>query len=266
MVRLAFPDAGASLNPPGRPCLRWDLLARARAARNLKNHGVSPCPARAAARHPSRPGGLLLPQTHEDSRRLIADIHAAGREQDLVLMSRRRFNFLRWGQDIMGFPVESLVAWFTQTAETLNRLDQAIGGDSRIWITHMQTPVRNGLLLLSLAGEPLTLNALHRLIIVSAPNAGDPGRDAWRRRSFCYRMIEQAEARVKRLGDPLTSMTSPTVKDYFLTSWANLNDRTKSSIQAVFLSLADPLLHGPLYQMSLPMSRSVRAGPSAPTS
>ena len=210
-----------------------------------KSTGSAPAIARAVLEQGC--GGLFLCAHSGHVEQALRWIDGAGRWEDMLLFSERRFNFLEWGRRA-GFPVEHQVAMFTQALESLSRQDGARHTGDLFWSRAMQSMIRSAIVLTMLAAAPLSLDTLSR-ILTGAPDKGDPHRPAWRHRSFCWQLIEHARENVKRGGDPLALHDLEQVEAYWLSYWANLADRTKTSIVSVADSLMSPLLYGELHRM-----------------
>ena len=148
--------------------------------------------------------GLILCATEEEAERQLGYLRDAGVWPRVVRFSRgHRFNAFAWApRHGHGLGIEDLTALFMELAQVAGRTRfSAAGGDSAVWLNHMQSMVRPAIALLLLAQGAFSVYDLHRLILSAPADRHDPAREVWRRDSFCWETIETARARVAEGGD-----------------------------------------------------------------
>jgi hypothetical protein len=193
-------------------------------------------------------GGLILCATAEEAERQLAYLYDARAWARAVRFSRgHRFNAFAWGYR-HGLGIEDLTALFMELAQVAGRARfSAAGGDSAVWLQHMQAMVRPAIALLLLAQGAFSVYDLHRLILSAPADRHDPARETWRRDSFCWETLQAARARVAALADARRRHDLALAEDYFLHHLARLNPRTRTSIEAVFTAVSSPLLYSDLH-------------------
>jgi hypothetical protein len=172
-----------------------------------------------------------------------------GRGEDVIRITpggRYGFNFMQW---IAGFgeggergPL-AIVALLEEIASILN--PQA-GGNSRdpFWETAMRTRLTNLVLLAQLARLPVTLDLLAALL-ASAPVTLAQAQDAkWQKGSVMWHCLREAEAWTQH--DPAARRDWEAVRRYHLESYAQLDNKPKSSIETMVEQLINPFLVRPL--------------------
>lgn len=90
-----------------------------------------------------RCGGLILCATEEEAERQLSYLRDAGAWPRVVRFSQgHRFNTFAWGRR-HGLGIEDLTALFMELAQVAGRTRfSAAGGDSAVWLNHMQSMVR----------------------------------------------------------------------------------------------------------------------------
>jgi hypothetical protein len=196
-------------------------------------------------------GGLVMCAKPEECSIWKRYAEETGRADDLVIFSadsRWFFNYLYYelahsGRG--GGQTESVVNLFTRIVEIIEGKQEVAGGD-QYWERTMKELVRNGVDLLSLGKETITLDDLVKLI-ADAPQSPQQLADKdWRAASFCVECVTAAEGReltTRERHDLEASVR------YFFKTFATLGDRTRSSIVSVFTSIADILQHGIIWEL-----------------
>jgi hypothetical protein len=129
---------------------------------------------------------------------------------------------------------------------TVSELGDRTGGGSgqdenKYFRLEAQRLCRNGLLVLVLSDRPVTIPDLHGFI-VSAPQSPEQVKsEAWQQASFCFRMLQQADAAAKSDSQRADFDLALT---YFLSEWPALSSRTRSVVQSTLTSVTDGLSRG----------------------
>ena len=196
-------------------------------------------------------GGLVMCAKPEERKLWTQYARETGREESLVIISPDhswRFNFLDYElrrKGSGGGQTENLVNLLTSITEIVEG-KQDIGGGDRFWERAMNELLRNAIDLLSLSKGTLSLQAVYDLIVTAPQHPAQIGEEQWRQTSFCAECIREAERKPKTTREQHDFEVA--VK-YWLKSYANLADRTRTSIVATFTSIADILLHGIAWEL-----------------
>ena len=92
-----------------------------------------------------------------------------------------------------------------------------------------------------MAKDRLSVPELYRLVVSAPVSFEQVGSESWRKGSFCFQCLEEADAR-RKTGRQRADLEL--VSDYFLLEWANLSDRTRSVVLSTFTSMVDILNRG----------------------
>jgi type IV secretory pathway TraG/TraD family ATPase VirD4 len=95
--------------------------------------------------------------------------------------------------------------------------------------------------LLIMARGRLSVTDLYRLVTSAATSQEQWKSDEWRKSSFCFQCLREADAKPKT---PVQEADFGLVADYFAIEWVNLSDRTRSNILTMFTSMLDKLNRG----------------------
>lgn len=162
------------------------------------------------------------------------------RENDLMFLSKETFNYLdheskRTGTG--GGQIENLVNLYLEISNMGKDKKNSGGGNDEYWQAAVRQMLRNTMTVLQLAGEPITLENIHDLII-SAPSASNP---ALSENGYCVDLMA--------LNVPEEQKNSPDfqiAKTYFLEEFATLDERTRSNTISSFTVTADAMQRGEL--------------------
>lgn len=194
-------------------------------------------------------GGIFFTVKPEDAREYARRVKAAGREQDLRVISIEdrpyRFNFVEEERRYTRDPV-MLAENITGLLTTLSELGQAEasgGGDSneKFFREGMQRLSRSALLPLILSGEPVTMANLHRLVVTAAQTREQARSEAFQRESFLYHCLKAGDSVPKNASLQADWEMCVT---FFMEEWCTLSPRTRSVIQAMLTTLTDALARG----------------------
>lgn len=204
-------------------------------------------------------GGLVCCAKPEERVLWTRHAHATGRAGDLVIVRPGqhgvsppwRCNFLRYELDRCspgGGQTENAVSLLTSVVEIVENRQGQDGGDP-FWTRATKELIRNAVDALTLAGAPLTLDAICDLI-ASAPTEA-PQPPEWRTGpGLCASVFRAIQAQVSAGAyTPAQIHTLEVTGRYWLQSFATLNAKTRSSITATFTSIADTLLRGLAWEL-----------------
>ncbi len=195
-------------------------------------------------------GGIVLTAKSEERSLWEAYCRATGRSRDLLVFGPDkpwRFGFLDYELHRAGGGAgltENIVNLFSTILEMAERSGSQGGReDEGYWRRSMRQMCRNLVDLLALSVGRVSIPDLYRLV-VSAPTSTEQLRsEEWRRTSFCFRCLADADRRPKTA---LQQRDLETVADYFLLEFPELSSKTRSIIVSTFTSMVDVLQRGVL--------------------
>ena len=198
-------------------------------------------------------GGLVCcakPDERETWERYAAETRRSGSIKIVSPDHPHFFNFLNYElqrEGKGGGQTENLVNLLSLVTEIAEG-GSAHGGDrDRYWERAARQMLRNAIDALSLAGEPLTLDNLTRMIITAPRSAAQVHDAEWQQiEGGLYQTLEKAE---QRATTPRQLHDWQTATSYWLNQFATLDERPRSSIVSTFTSTADLLAHGLAWEL-----------------
>jgi len=213
-------------------------------------------------------GGIVLTGKVDETELWIEYAKQAGRSNDLLIFSEKskyRFNPLEYELTREGEgagQTENIVALFTSIAKMGNRLNGGGGGasDDPFWDMALQRLIKAAVDLLKLSKQEITVANIAR-VIRETPTDQDYRNDYstllelsregneeaygnlndWAAKSytiFCMTWADNQEL------NTIDSRSLEVVKSYFLTDFAILAEKTRSSITEYFYAFASPFRSG----------------------
>ena len=122
------------------------------------------------------------------------------------------------------------------------------GGDQKFWTDSLSHLLTNAVDLCQLARLPLTLSVLRELINSAPQSLDQASAEAWRSTSACYRAIVTA-AGLAEHGDASLRTNVEECATFFLTEWAGLSFKTRSTIVLMAAMLMRPFVTRPLHRI-----------------
>jgi hypothetical protein len=201
-------------------------------------------------------GGLVCCAKPEERRLWERYARETGRSNSLVIVQPGgretaapwRFNFLDYElrrQGAGGGLTENIVNLLTTVVEIVEG-KQGQDSDGGFWKRGMNELLRNGVDLLSLSGEPLTLDNVCRLVLDAPTDTQQPHNAEWRAASTTFARITAAAARPKNARE---TNDFDRAASYWLKSYPATPDKTRGGIVATFRGVADLLLHGLAWEL-----------------
>lgn len=195
-------------------------------------------------------GGLVL-CAKADERTLWEDYcRDAGRSDDVIIFNpkeRWRFNFM---DDEMSRPGDGagLTANVVRLMNTilempLRRAGSASGGgdNAEYFRQASERLCTNSVDLLSMAGVPISIRALHILVTSAANSLAEANSESWAKNSFCAACLAEA---AKRPMSESKADDFDLVSTYFRREWPKLAEKTRSVVESTFTSACDSLNRG----------------------
>jgi type IV secretory pathway TraG/TraD family ATPase VirD4 len=193
--------------------------------------------------------GMLVLMAKDDREFWKTLCRRTGRSRDLILFGPKepwRFNFIDYEMTRGGSGAgltENIVSLFSTVLEMSERNTGSGGGrdDESYWRRACRQLCRNLVDLLMLATGRMSIPDLYRLVI-SAPSSLEQMRsDSWKKSSFCFHCLTEAERRPKT---PSQARDFETVADFFMAEFPELSEKTRSIIVSTFSSMVDVLNRG----------------------
>jgi hypothetical protein len=199
-------------------------------------------------------GGLILCTKPSERSEWENYCRAAKRQGDLRILGAGgalRFNFLNYEASRSGEGAgltENIVNLFSTVMEVAER--GSGGGEGRddgtYWKRATKQLLRNAVDLLLLAGKPVSVPDLYR-VVISAPTSAAQKRSAeWQAQSLCFQALSTAD---KRERSARQQADLEVVADYWLCEFPELADKTRSVVISTFTSMADVLMRGILREL-----------------
>jgi hypothetical protein len=194
-------------------------------------------------------GGLVLTAKKDERAKWESYCKQAGRFDDLLVFGATenlRFNFLDYELSRAGEGAgltANIVGLFSTVMEIAERRGGSGGGreSESYWLRAALQLISNLVDLQSMATGRVSVPELYRLV-TSAPTSFEQLRsDAWRKESFCFRCLQQADAKSK---NAIQLHDFDVVTAYFCSEFPGLSDKTRSVIVSTFTSMIDVLNRG----------------------
>jgi hypothetical protein len=178
----------------------------------------------------------------------------AGRERHVICFGpdfpQWRFNWLEYVSALYAGAgrEEVIVGLLSDLVSVAQRRSSQGGGNDEYFTQTSTILLRNGVSLLSLAGKPVTVLNLWRLIGSIAESAEEAETSSrWRRESFCFACLCEAKERVGIL-NPAQRHDLEIIAQYFMEAMPRLSNRTRSIVYSCVQMAIDPFTRGWLHQ------------------
>lgn len=200
-------------------------------------------------------GGLVLTAKSGERQTWENYCRANGRTDDLRIVRPGgpfRFNFLDFELQRPGVGAghtENIVHLFAEVLQIAQRGAASGGGgrdDEGYWRRAMFQLIRNTVDLAVMARGRISVSDLYRLVVTAPTSRPESKSPEWRKTSFCFGCLKEADARVKT---EQQQHDFGLVVDYFLIEWAALSSKTRSVILSTFTSMIDVIQRGVLREL-----------------
>jgi hypothetical protein len=200
-------------------------------------------------------GALVLVYKSEDIRDWLSWCKAAGRSDDVILIQPSgpwRFNPLaheamREGDG--GGYAENVVSLFSNLMELAGRNrgsgGSSGGGNDPFWGMAVQRGVRVFTGLSILATGTVSIDTIYKAFMTAPKSVAEVASPAFQK-SFCCRLLRQAESRLKTAAE---RREFEQIADYVFEERPRLGDKTRSSIDAYLTAIIDPMQRGVLHEL-----------------
>jgi hypothetical protein len=197
-------------------------------------------------------GGLVLTVKSNETDHWITYAREAGREKDLVVFnagSGLSFDPLSYFWTSGGraaAQIETIVELFT----TLMSVGKVYSQSSaeRYFEQAVEELIRASLVVLSNAGEQISITSLHSFISSLPIEREQVDSPSWQESSECSRVISSLKDRRERFG-PSTWSDLDIAIVFLLEKWPNLDPRTRSNIESTWSGMASKFTYSPFREM-----------------
>jgi len=196
-------------------------------------------------------GGLVLTVKSDETEHWTEYARQTGRAKDLIIFNAGRLSFdpLAYTWNIPGRSaahIETIVELFT-TLMAVGKVYQPSSGE-RYFEQAVEELMRAVLIVLSNAGEPISITAIHKVVCSPPVEREQVDAQAWQESSECSRVIS-------KLRERRTNFT-PTQWDdldiaivYLLEKWPSLDPRTRSNVESTWSGMASKFTYSPFREM-----------------
>lgn len=197
-------------------------------------------------------GGLVLCVKPDDRRMVETCARQLGRRADIVTFGPtepHRMNLLeyelRHGGGMRTSRLENVIQLFQVILEIAERDRRSDGssGDNKYFERAALQMLRCALLVLILAGEPITLENIHRFIVTAPRSIEEARSPAWRDKSYCYQTLCKADDQPLTVSEERDFELSLL---YFLEEFAAMDAKPRSSIVSTYTTMSDLFQRGVL--------------------
>jgi hypothetical protein len=197
-------------------------------------------------------GGLVLTAKAEETQNWIAYAKACGRDKDLIIFNAEsglvfdplHYEFTRSGRG-QG-DMESIIDFFS-TLASIGKKETGHGHDP-FWERGNEQLMRNVIKLLDLAGEPISIASIDRVIKSLPTHPGEYEEEAWQKDSYCAQLIFAIRERKETLNpDQWSDLDFAT--QYIFKKWPAFDERPRSSLEMTWSGMADKFLFNPFNRL-----------------
>lgn len=180
------------------------------------------------------------------------------REDDLVIIgpnSDQAFNFLDYESNLRSDNAKGIAHNIADVLKTVIKSDEQSGheSDKAFWDSTLQQLLVNAIDLCLLTQETLKLEDIYK-VVQSAPKTQKQRDDKdWCLSSQCMGLMSYAGKQLNKQSktdhtDRLASRLFK-IEEFFLDSWLNLSEKTRSIVNTMFFGFTDRFLREPLYSL-----------------
>ncbi|MBX3357348.1 MAG: hypothetical protein KF745_02860 [Phycisphaeraceae bacterium] len=202
-------------------------------------------------------GAIFLTAKQDEVANIERLCRSRGRADDLIIIRPGgpwRFNpvdhELRRRGDGAG-QADNVVGMLTEVLDLVDRCGSAAGSSASsrdgeaFWRQATMRKLRMFVHLLVLALGTVRIDDLHQAVL-SAPQSLEEVRSERWRQSYCYRLLEQANAKPM---SPTQRRSFGLICDYILKEHPAMPAKTRGSVDMMFTSMTDVLQHGVIHEL-----------------
>lgn len=197
-------------------------------------------------------GGLILTAKSEETQNWIRYAKECGREKDLIIFnaaSGHCFDPLHyeWTRPGRGAgDLESIIDLFS----TLVSMTGGKSGYAHdpFWERGVEQMMRNAIKLLDLAGEPVSIASIDRVIKSFPTRPGQHDEEEYIRESYCAQLIQSIRARKETL-TPEQWDDLEVAARFVFTKWPAFDERPRSSLEMTWSGTSEKFLFSPMTRL-----------------
>jgi hypothetical protein len=197
-------------------------------------------------------GGLILTVKSDETEHWKEYARITGRENDLIVFnagSGLSFDPLSYFWRAGGraaAQIETIVELFTTLMSVGKVYSQS--SSERYFEQAVEELIRASLVVLSSAGEQISIITLHRFISSLPIDSEQVDSPSWQESSFCSQVISNLKKRSETLrATRLDDLDIAVV--FLLEKWPNLDTRTRSNIESTWSGMASKFTYSPFREM-----------------
>lgn len=195
-------------------------------------------------------GGVFFTVKPDDRAVYEEWIRQAGRRDDLRVFEssgQLRYNFmqaeLEQTPDVSA-AAQNLTELVMTATEALDAARGRAGGggeNASFFAQYSRKYCHNALFVLRLAGQTMSPQNLHRMVLSSPQSPSDLASEVWQKGSFCLECLRQAETASMSESDRFDLRLAV---EFFCQELPHMNSRTRSSVEATLLAAIEALGRG----------------------
>jgi type IV secretory pathway TraG/TraD family ATPase VirD4 len=178
-------------------------------------------------------GGLILASKPEDFEFWQSVAAKTGRSDDLIIFSPkndRRMNFL----EVIGGDAREKTDCIQMIGDVLKRGDSKSGDEGIFWAHQKERCILLAIIMLQLAGEPITAPNIQRYIITAATTSEQLSNEKWR---ASYHSLTNARAFANPNKTEVDKFDLEQGRDFWLQEWPTQDPKTRSNTLATVLGV-----------------------------
>lgn len=199
-------------------------------------------------------GGIVLCAKPDEAQRWVGYLQDCGRLGDLILMrpgSGLNFNFIDYEfhrPDGYGADVFNIVTLMMVIVEAMRTAlgQTAQDSDGAFWVSAVRELLTNAIEPLIAATGRFRLDELMRFITSAPTTREEAYSDPWKAQSFCYWALQQSYQSPVGPALPVNALRASA--DYWFSTYAGLDPKTRSNIVATLTAAISPFLRGVLHE------------------
>jgi type IV secretory pathway TraG/TraD family ATPase VirD4 len=193
-------------------------------------------------------GFLILTVKADETARFIEYVKKAGREKDLIIFNAKSglsfdpLAYLWRSGGRAAAHIETIVEAFTILMGVGKNHEHS--SEAQYFERAVEELLRAALVVLSNAGELISIISLHKLIASLPQGEGIVDTEEWQKSSECSRILEQVKTRYGSLSESSKSDLDVAIV-HLLSKWASLDYRTRSNIESTWSGMASRFVYDP---------------------
>jgi hypothetical protein len=199
-------------------------------------------------------GGLVLTVKSDETAHWVEYARACGREKDLIIFNAESgltfdplaYSWNQPGGRGAGY-LETIIELFT-TLLSIGKAQVRESSEGRYFELAVEELIRAVLVMLSLAGEQISITAIHKIIVSLPTMPGQIEEAEWQSTSACAKLV-------LKLRDRKDTFTESQWQDlenalqFTMEAWPNEDPRTRSNVLSTWSGMASKFTYDPLRRL-----------------